>query len=97
MSDKYKEVTRTKNSHNIGGYIDRDNIDDGVSASIQVSGSVDTSTPGNFPLTYTVSDAADNSAVATLTEDGGGTFTELSFDDFKLTFRTRFYNFFRRR
>ena len=37
-----------------------DNQDDGLEASMQVEGSVDTSTQGVYPLTYTVSDKAGN-------------------------------------
>jgi hypothetical protein len=42
-----------------------DNFDGDVSASITVSGTVDSNTPGDYTLTYTVSDAAGNSATQT--------------------------------
>ena len=44
-----------------------DNVDGDVSANIQISGSVDSSTIGTYTLTYSVSDAAGNSATATRT------------------------------
>jgi Flavin containing amine oxidoreductase/Bacterial surface protein, Ig-like domain len=53
-----------------------DNVDGDISSSIQVSGSVDTSTVGSYTLTYSVSDAAGNSASANrnveVTADTGG-------------------------
>ena len=42
-----------------------DNVDGDVSANIVISGSVDSSTAGTYTITYSVSDAAGNSTVAT--------------------------------
>ncbi|EGW53319.1 beta strand repeat-containing protein [Candidatus Endoriftia persephonae] len=44
-----------------------DNVDGDLSGSISVSGTVDTSTVGSYTLTYTVTDAAGNSATQTRT------------------------------
>ena len=44
------------------GYDVTDNYDTGLSGSVQVSGSVDTATPGTYELQYMVSDASGNPA-----------------------------------
>ena len=44
-----------------------DEVDGDISSSITTSGSVDTSTPGTYTLTYSVSDAAGNSVELTRT------------------------------
>jgi len=54
-----------------------DNIDGDISANIVITGSVDTTTAGSYTLTYNVSDASGNAAVAvtrtvTVTELPGG-------------------------
>ncbi len=44
-----------------------DNLDGDLTSNIEMSGSVDTATAGTYTLTYTVSDAAGNTATATRT------------------------------
>ncbi|WP_275705821.1 immunoglobulin-like domain-containing protein [Marinobacter iranensis] len=47
------------------GYTATDDTDGDLTDQVAVSGVVDTSTPGSYPITYTVSDAAGNESVAT--------------------------------
>lgn len=46
------------------GYIARDKADGTVTEKVNISGSVDTNTPGTYVLTYTVSDSAGNQGSA---------------------------------
>ena len=52
-------------SYSDPGYSAKDNIDGDVSSKVSVSGSVDTNTMGRYEITYTVTDAAGNTATAT--------------------------------
>ncbi len=49
------------------GAIAWDGVDGDISANIQISGNVDSSTLGTYTITYTISDAAGNTATATRT------------------------------
>lgn len=47
------------------GYTATDDVDGVITDQVDVSGTVDTTKPGSYPITYTVSDAAGNESVAT--------------------------------
>lgn len=49
------------------GYTATDNADGDLTASVTVTGTVDTSTVGDYPLTYSVTDSSDNTGTATRT------------------------------
>lgn len=53
------------NSYSEPGYSAVDNIDGDVTSKVSVSGSVDTNTMGRYEVTYTVTDAAGNTATKT--------------------------------
>lgn len=47
------------------GYTATDDTDGNITDQVEVSGTVDTTKPGSYPITYSVSDAAGNEATAT--------------------------------
>jgi hypothetical protein len=57
----YKRVEVGSTFDPLEGVTATDNVDGDITANIQVTGTVDTATPGDYVLTYTVSDAAGNS------------------------------------
>ncbi len=67
------------------GYSAVDNCDGDLTENVAVSGSVDTQTPGNYTLTYTVADGYGNESTAERTvevvEAGSGGIIYLTFDD----------------
>ena len=66
LNDTYQEQGATAN----------DDVDGNITSSISTSGSVDTSTPGMYTITYSVSDSSANSASISrtiLVEDNSGT------------------------